>query len=187
MNLNLITLSTALACATLLAAPAAQAATPEEELVKAGYPQINAPSPKPFGNYVNGNLTGKLLLVSSAAPQDVNGEFGPKDAWLKGRYGEDLSADARGVKTAELACLRSLRFAKAALGDLSRVKRVLRVSVASLTTADFKDHTKVADGCSNLMTRVFGPDKGAHARVNLGVASMPFGVAMEVTVEYEVE
>lgn len=187
MNHTLLSLSAALACATVLALPAAHAATPEEELVKAGYPQINAAPPKPFGNYVNGHVSGKLLVVSSAAPQDVNGEFGPKDAWLKGRYGDDLTADARGVKVAELACLRSLRFAKAVVGDLNRIRRVLRVSVASLTTADFKDHTKVADGCSNLMTRVFGPEKGAHARVNLGVASMPFGVAMEVTVEYEVE
>ena len=101
------------------AAITCSATTPEETLVKAGYPQINAAPPKPFGNYVNGHVTGKLLIVSSAAPQDVNGEFGPKDAWLKGRYGDNLKADATGIKYAELACFRSLRFAKAVVGDLS--------------------------------------------------------------------
>ena len=171
----------------LVTLSAAAWAAPEDALVTAGYPQINEPGPKPFGNYVNGNVSGKLLLVSSAAPQDVNGEFGPKNAWLKGRYGADLAADAKGVKYAELACLRSLRFAKGMVGELSRIKRVLRISVAAQTTPEFSDHTKIADGCSNLMTRVFGAERGAHARVNLGVASLPFGVAMEITVEYELE
>lgn len=166
---------------------ASYATTPEEALVKAGYPQINAVPPKPFGNYVNGHVSGKLLIVSSAAPQDVNGEFGPKDAWLKGRYGDTLKADAAGVKYAELACFRSIRFAKAVVGDLSKIKRVIRVTVVSLTTPDFVEHTKIADGCSNLMTQTFGQDRGAHARVNLGVTSMPFGVPLEVTVEYELE
>jgi enamine deaminase RidA (YjgF/YER057c/UK114 family) len=176
-----------LALAATLLASTAHAASPEEALVRAGYPQINDASPKPFGNYVNGHVVGKLLIVSSAAPQDVNGEFGPKDAWLKGRYGDDLKGDTKGAKVAELACLRSLRFAKAVVGDLSRIKRVVRVSVASLSTPEFRDHAKVADGCSNLMTQIFGPEKGAHARVNLGVSSTPFGVAMEATIEYEIE
>lgn len=178
---------TGCAIALALCATVAQAEMPEEMLVRAGYPQINDPAPEPFGNYVNGNIAGKLLLVSSAAPQDVNGEFGPKDAWLKGRFGEDLEGDTKGAKYAELACLRSLRFAKAVIGDLSKIKRVLRVTVASLTTPDFKDHTKVADGCSNLLTQVFGPERGAHARVNVGVDSMPFGVALEISIEYELE
>lgn len=166
---------------------AAWAASPEEELAAAGYPQIREAGPKPFGNYVNGHVSGKLLLVSSAAPQDVNGEFGPKDAWLKGRYGSDLSADVKGVKLAELACLRSLRFARATIGDLAKIRRVLRVAIASQATPEFTEHTKIADGCSNLLTRVFGAERGAHARVNLGVASLPFNVAMEVTIEYELE
>lgn len=165
----------------------AYAATPEEALRSKGYSQIDEPGPKPFGNYVNGNLIGKLLLVSSAAPQDVNGEFGPKNAWLKGRYGADLSADAKGAKYAELACLRSLRFAKDNLGELSKIRRVLRMSVVMQSTPEFTEHTKIADGCSNLLTSVFGPDRGAHARVNVGAASLPFGVAMEITIEYELE
>lgn len=175
------------ACSMVLGLNGAMAQTPEEALAQAGYPQINDLPPKPFGAYVNGVLTGKLLLVSSAAPQDVNGDFGPKDAWLKGRYGEDLKADAKGVKYAELACLRSLRFAKAVVGDLSKIRRVLRVTVVSQSTSDFKEQTKIADGCSNLLLRTFGPDRGAHARVNVSANAMPFGVAMEITIEYEVE
>lgn len=181
------TLSVSLALTLALFAPASHAETPEQRLLSLGYPQINEPPPKPFGNYVNGNSSGKLLFVSSAAPQDVNGEFGPKDAWLKGRFGEDLKGDAKGAKFAELACLRSLRFAKAALGELSRIRHVLRVTVVSLSTPDFRDQTVVADGCSGLLTRVFGPERGAHARVNIGSNAMPFGVALEVTVEYELE
>ena len=176
---------TALTLAALL--PAAHAATPEDALAAAGYPQIRDAGPKPFGNYVNGNISGKLLLVSSAAPQDVNGEFGPKDAWLKGRFGDDLKADAKGAKVAELACLRSLRFARGTIGDLDRIQRVLRVSINAQTTPAFNEHTKIADGCSNLLTKVFGPERGGHARVNLGVASLPFSVAMEVTIEYELK
>jgi len=172
--------------AASLAAPNAQAATPEEELVKLGYPQINEAPPKPFGNYVNGHVAGKILYVSSAAPQDVNGLYGKKGGWIKGRYGEDLKADEKGIKIAELACFRSLRFAKAVIGDLSKIKQVLRMNVASLSTTGFKNHTKIADGCSNFLTTVFG-DKGKHARVNIGNASMPFGIAMEITIIYEVE
>lgn len=173
-------------CLTLFA-NIALAEAPEDALVQAGYPQINESAPKTFGNYVNGNVVGKLLFVSSAAPQDVNGEFGPKNAWLKGRFGDDLKADDKGKKYAELACVRSLRFAKSVIGDLSKIKRVVRVTVVSLTTPDFKDLTNVADGCSDLMTKVFGPERGAHARVNIGASSMPFGIAMEITVEYELE
>ena len=182
-----LVLSTLTAVTLAALAPSVHAASPEDALAAAGYPQIRDAGPKPFGNYVNGSISGKLLLVSSAAPQDVNGEFGPKDAWLKGRYGDDLKADAKGAKVAELACLRSLRFVRAVVGDLDRVQRVLRVSINAQTTPGFTEHTKIADGCSNLMTNVFGPERGAHARVNLGVASLPFGVAMEVTVEYELK
>lgn len=171
----------------MLAAKFALAQTPEDALVRLGYPQINEAAPKTFGNYVNGNVVGKLLFVSSAAPQDVNGEFGPKNAWLKGRFGDDLDADEKGKKYAELACLRSLRFAKSVIGDLSKIKQVVRVTVVSLTTPDFKGLTKVADGCSDLVTKVFGPERGAHARVNIGASSMPYGVAMEITIEYELE
>ncbi len=178
-----------LAAATLALAFAgtAMAETPEEKLAALGYPQINEENPKPFGNYVNGNIANGLLYVSSAAPQDVNGVLGEKDAWVKGRYGDDLQADENGIKVAEMACFRSLRFAKAVLGDLSRVKKVVRMDVASLSTPDFTGHTKIADGCSNLLTDTFGPEIGAHARVNIGTASMPFGVAMEITIVYEVE
>ena len=78
-------------------------------------------------------------------------------------------------------------FAKAVIGDLGKIKRVVRMNVASLTTTDFKNHTKIADGCSNFLTEVFGKDKGSHARVNIGTSSMPFGIAMEITIIYEVE
>lgn len=177
----------AVAVLTLGMGGAALADTPEEKLAALGYPQINDENPKPFGNYVNGNIANGLLYVSSAAPQDVNGVLGEKGAWVKGRYGDDLQADETGIKVAEMACFRSLLFAKAVLGDLSRIKKVVRMDVASLSTPDFTGHTNIADGCSNLLTDTFGQEIGSHARVNIGTTSMPFGVAMEITIIYEVE
>lgn len=183
------TLKTLLAGAVLATGlgGAVAAETPEDRLVEMGYPQINDENPKPFGKYVNGNVANGLLFVSSAAPQDVNGLLGEKDAWVKGRFGEDFQDDETGIKVAEMACLRSLRFAKATIGDLSKITKVVRFDANISSTTDFTGHTKVADGCSNMLTEVFGPEIGGHARVNLGIAALPYGVAMEYTIIYAVE
>jgi enamine deaminase RidA (YjgF/YER057c/UK114 family) len=68
---------------------------------------------------------------------------------------------------------------KAALGDLYRVERIVKLGVFVNATADFADHPKVANGASDLMVALFG-DAGKHARSAVGVPSLPLGVAVEI-------
>jgi enamine deaminase RidA (YjgF/YER057c/UK114 family) len=68
---------------------------------------------------------------------------------------------------------------KAALGDLSRVRRVVKVLGMVNATPDFIQHTEVINGCSDLLVEVFG-DAGRHARSAVGVGSLPRGFAVEI-------
>ncbi len=178
-----------IACGILLALSlnTAAAESPEDRLAARGYEEISGKAPKPFGNYLNGRQVGSLVFVSSAAPQDVNGEFGKAGGFLKGRFGADLKADAKGAKWCELAAVRSLRFLRGVVGDLSRVKSVVKIDISVQSTPDFKNVTPISNGCSDFLVKIFGPEIGKHARVSASRTALPFGVALEVTGVYEVK
>ena len=154
--------------------------TPEAILVEMGYEEINGKPPKPFGNYHNATVVGKLVYVSTAGPQDVNGVFGKKGWFVKGRFGEKFKADKQGALLAEISCVRMLRFLKARIGELSRVKRIVKVDVNVLATPNFTKITPVANGCSDFLVKVFGKERGVHARAIGGKTSLPFGMAIEI-------
>lgn len=148
----------------------------EETLAKLG---ITLPTPaNPVANYVPYVITGNLVFISgqiSVAPG------GP----IKGRLGEDMSLED-GVAAARVCGLNLIAQLKAACGgDLSRVKRVVKLGGFVNSAPTFFDHPKVINGASDLMVEVFG-EAGKHSRAAVGSPSLPLGVAVEVDGVFEI-
>lgn len=132
------------------------------------------PAPKPLGAYVPAVQVGELLFLSGTLP--LEGGV-PK---YVGRIGDEMNIeDARSA--ARLAALNALALARQNLGSLDRVTRVVRLTVSLVTTPAFRDHAKVADGASELLASVFGPEKTSTRMVS-GAASLPAGASVVVEV-----
>ena len=132
----------------------------------------------PVANYVPAVRSGNMLYISGQVTL-WNGE-----RRHVGKLGAEISAD-EGQVAARLCALNIIAQAKAALGDLDRVARVVKLVGFVNSTPDFVDQPKVINGASDLMAEVFG-DKGKHARSAVGVASLPLGIAVEVEAILEV-
>ena len=140
---------------------------------------INLPKPPtPLGAYVEGVQTGNLLFLSGTLPVE-----GRTPRFL-GRIGGDLSVED-GRRATRLAALNAIALAKEYLGSLDRVKRVVRLGVSLVTTAEFRDHPKVADAASDLFVSIFGADK-TSTRVVYGMASLPVGVCVVLESIFEI-
>jgi enamine deaminase RidA (YjgF/YER057c/UK114 family) len=152
------------------------AASAEQRLQELG---ITLPAPpEPFGVYVEAVRTGNLLFVSGMLPTE-----GRQAAFI-GRIGAELDMEA-GRKAARLAALNVLAVARRHLGSLDKVTRVVRLGVSIATSGDVRDQPRIADGASELLQDVFGPDKNP-SRMVYGVASLPLGVPVELEVILEV-
>jgi enamine deaminase RidA (YjgF/YER057c/UK114 family) len=136
------------------------------------------PPTTPFGAYVEAVETGNLLFLSGTLPVEKQQ---PK---YIGRLGAELDVE-QGRGAARLAAINALAIAKEHLGSLSRVSRVVRLGVMLATAGDFLEHAKVADGASELLRDVFGSEKNP-VRLVYGVASLPFGMPVELEVIFEV-
>ena len=156
-----------------VSAMAQTADTPEARLAAAGY--TLPPASKPVANYVTSVRTGNLLFLSG------HGEC--EDPETRGKLGGELSLD-QGVRSAEKVGLCMLATIKAAVGELSRVKRFVRILGMVQSTPDFKDHPKVMNGFSDLMVVACG-ESGRAARSAVGVASLPSNIAVEVEATVE--
>ena len=155
----------------------AQAAGAERRLQELGI--TLPPPPTPFGAYVEAIRTGNLVFFSGMLPV-----VGHEPRYI-GRVGGALAAED-GRKAAETATLSALAAARDYLGSLDRVIRVVKLGVYIATEGDFRDHPKVADGASEMLLAVFGEER-LSGRVVLGVASLPFGVPIELELVLEVE
>ncbi len=160
----------------MVARKGSQAGSAERRLQELGI-QLPAP-PTPFGSYVETLQTSNLLFLSGMLPVV---DHKPK---YVGRLGNELDADA-GRDAAYTAALSALAAAKAHLGSLDRVARVVRLGVFIATSGDFFDQPRVADGASDLFRDIFGGDKLAVRSV-IGVASLPLGMPIELEVIFEV-
>lgn len=149
-----------------LAGPAA-AETPEARLAAAGH-VLPAPTPA-MATYVTSVQVGHLLYLSG------HGQCG---AQAKGQLGRDMDL-AAGRASAEKVALCMLATIRAATGDLSRVKRFVRVLGFVNATPDFTQHPAVMNGFSDLMLLAFG-EAGKAARASVGAASLPGGMPVEV-------
>lgn len=131
----------------------------------------------PLANYVPYVQVGNLLFVSGQI------SAGP-DGLIKGRLGEDMDA-AAGAAAARRCGLALLAQARAALGTLDRVTRVVKLGGFVNSTDAFTDQPEVLNGCSELMVEVFG-DAGRHARAAVSSNALPRGVAVEIEAIFEV-
>lgn len=135
-------------------------------------------APNPAGNYVPSVRTGNLLFMAGQISRNEDGNA------LAGKLGDTMSIE-EGYQAARLAGLRILGAVKAALGDLDRVGRVVRLFGMVNSTPDFERHPQVMNGCSDLLVEVFG-DNGRHSRCAVGHASLPSGAAVEVESIFEI-
>jgi enamine deaminase RidA (YjgF/YER057c/UK114 family) len=134
--------------------------------------------PTPLGAYVEASETGRLLFLSGTLAV-ANGKLA-----IAGRLGKNLSVE-KGVEAARLAALNALAVAKEHLGDLDRLKKLVKLTVVLAVTDEFKEHAAVAEGASNLFAQIFGTEAG-HARAVYGVTSMPMGSPVMVETVFEI-
>lgn len=151
--------------------------TPEQKLKQLSI-ELPEVSP-PVANYVNAVKTGNLVFLAGKGPKTADGEY------VKGKLGEDLTVE-QGYEAARLVAISQLAVLKAELGDLSKVKRIVKVLGMVNATPDFTNHPEVINGFSDLMVEVFG-DAGKHARAAVGMGSLPRGIAVEIELIVEIE
>lgn len=150
----------------------------EERLKKLGY---TLPSPRKFPspNRCGCVRVGAILYVSGHGPHHPQMKIK-----AHGKLGADLNVD-EGYAAAKSAALTILATVKGEVGDLDKVKRVVRLFGMVNSTPEFADHPKVIDGASDLMFELFGPVFGCHARSAVGMAGLPRGQAVEINGEFE--
>jgi len=136
-------------------------------------------APAPVANYVPFVRSGNMLVVSGQLCFGADGQLA-----AKGQLGAAVSIEA-GQKAARACAVNLLAQVKAALGDLDKVVRVVRLGGFINSAPGFVDGPKVMNGASDLMVAVFG-DKGRHARSTVGVAALPADAAVEVEGMFEV-
>lgn len=132
----------------------------------------------PIGNYVPAVQAGNLLFVSGHGP------YNDAKTIISGKLGKELSFE-EGYKTARNVALNCLASVKAILGDLNKVRRVVKLLGMVNCTEDFKDHPKVINGASDLLVEVFG-EAGKHARAAVGMQSLPNEIPVEIEMIIEV-
>lgn len=153
------------------------AQSPEEKLLQMG---ITLPAtPNPAANYVNAVRTGNLIFLAGKGPGMPDGKY------ITGKVGVDLTVE-QGYEAAKRVAINQLAVLKHELGDLGKVKRVVKVLGMINSAPDFTEHSKVMNGFSDMMVAVFG-EAGKHARSSVGMCSLPFNIAVEVELIVEVE
>ncbi|RNL82394.1 RidA family protein [Sinomicrobium pectinilyticum] len=151
--------------------------TPEQNLKKHSI-TLNEVS-QPIASYVNCVRTGNLLFLSGKGPIKED------KTYVTGKVGKDLTIE-QGNEAARLVAIDHIAVLKDELGDLSKVKRIVKVFGMVNCTSDFIDQAKVINGYSDLMFSVFG-EKGRHARSAVSMHALPLNFADEVEVIVEIE
>jgi enamine deaminase RidA (YjgF/YER057c/UK114 family) len=155
----------------------ATAATPGSRLRELGL--VLPKPPSPLGAYVEASQIGSLLFISGTLP------LVDRKLAISGRLGANLSVD-QGREAARLAALNALAAAQEHVGDLNRLRKLVKLSVLLTTTEEFVEHAAVADGASDLFVQLFGAQAG-HVRVVYGVHSAPIGTPVMVETVFEIE
>ena len=150
--------------------------TPEENLARLGI--TLPPVATPIANYVPSVRTGNLLFVSGNGPSDDLPN-------RTGKLGADLTVE-QGYAVARDVGIKLIASMQDAVGDLSRVKRIVKLLGMVNSAPDFADQPAVVNGCSDLLVEVFG-DAGKHARSAVGMGALPGDIAVEIELIAEVE
>lgn len=134
---------------------------------------------QPIANYVKAVQTGNLVFLSGHIPDEVPGKK------TRGKVGSQLTVD-EAKEAARLTGLSMLSTLKAYVGDLNKVKRIVKVFGMVNAEPSFTQHPMVINGCSDLMVAVFG-EKGKHARSAVGMGSLPLDAAVEIEMIVEIK
>ncbi len=148
----------------------------EEKLATMGLALPDAPAPA--ANYVPFVMAGGLLHISGQIPFDGDGKL------MCGTLGADVTTE-QGQAIARRCALAILAQAKAALGSLDAIGRIVKLGVFVASTPGYTEQPKVANGASDLFADLLG-EKGRHARSAVGVAALPLGVAVEIDAIIEI-
>lgn len=151
--------------------------SPEERLehLKITLPKVS----EAVGSYVDAVKVGNLIFLAGKGPRKENGEY------VTGKLGKDLTVE-QGYEAARKAAIIQLAVLKKELGDLQKVKRIVKVNGFVNATDSFYDQPKVINGFSDLLIEVFG-ESGKHARTSVGTNTLPFNMAVEIEMIVEVE
>jgi enamine deaminase RidA (YjgF/YER057c/UK114 family) len=146
--------------------------TPEEKLQNLGLKL--SPVRPAVGNYISRVRVGNLLFTSGQGVDEYHGKLG-----------RDLDVE-EGYLAARQSMVNLLNVLKDELGELSKIKRVVKILGFVNCTEEFKEQPKVMNGASDLLVEVFG-EKGRHARSAVGMAQLPGGTAIEIEMIVEIE
>ena len=149
----------------------------ETKLTQIGH-KLPAPG-KPMANYVSAVRTGNLIFLSGHGPVLENGNL------ITGKVGADLTLD-EGYNADRQVALVLLASLKSEIGDLDKVRRVVKLLGMVNCTPDFVDQPRVINGASDLLVEIFG-DKGRHARSAVGMIALPMNIAVEIEMIVEIE
>jgi enamine deaminase RidA (YjgF/YER057c/UK114 family) len=152
-------------------------ADPEARLKELGIKLITPSAP--VANYVKAVRVGKLMYLSGHGPDKPDG------GRVTGKVGADLTVE-QAQEAAKLVGISLLSTLKVELGNLNKVKRIVRVFGMVNAIPSFEQHPQVINGCSDLLVAVFG-EAGRHARCAVGVASLPFNIPVEVEMIVELK
>lgn len=134
---------------------------------------------KPTANFVKAVRSGDLIFLAGHGPGFPDGSS------IKGKLGSDLSLE-QGREAARRSTIALLSSLQAEIGNLNKVKRIVKVTGMVNSSEDFYDQPKVINGCSDLLVAIFG-EKGKHARAAVGMISLPSNIAVEIEMIVEVD
>ncbi|MCP4628461.1 MAG: RidA family protein [bacterium] len=137
------------------------------------------PAATPVANYVPAVLSGHLVFLSGHGPFDEAG------ALITGKVGADLTVE-QGYQAARRIAIGLLGSLKAEIGDLNKVRRVVKLLGLVNCPPEFADQPKVINGASDFLVEVFG-EKGKHARSAVGTNALPMNIAVEIEMIVEIE
>jgi enamine deaminase RidA (YjgF/YER057c/UK114 family) len=150
---------------------------PEKKIKELGI--VLKKPPVPVANYVTAVQVGKMVYLSGQGPLQDNGEF------IRGKVGAEITLE-QAQQAARLTGIRLLEALRGQIGDLNKVKRIVKVLGMVNAVPDFDQHPKVINGFSDFMVEVFGVN-GKHARSAIGVGSLPMNIPVEIEMIVELK
>ena len=149
----------------------------EEKLKQLGY-ELPSPPP-PGGSYIPGYRAGNLVFLSGVGPRSAEGSI------VVGKLGKDVTVE-QGYEAARLCALGLLANLRGVIGDLDKVKHIVKVLGMVNGIPEFIEQSQVINGCSDFLVEVFG-ERGLHGRAAVGMGSLPNSYAVEIEMIVEVE
>lgn len=150
---------------------------PEKKLKEIGIELY--PPDAPIASYVQTVQTGSLIFLSGHGPRKPDGGY------MMGKVGKEINVE-KAQEAAKLTAVSLLSSLKAHIGDLSKIKRIVKVFGMVNAVESFTEHPQVMNGFSNFLVSVLG-DRGKHARSAVGMSSLPMNIPIEIEMIVEVE